>query len=710
MSIVGSKARGPEINFRALGLLAALLLAFPLKTESAPARSAFVKNGIDLFYKGKLRDAARAFDSAIQAKPEDLLTTLDAAIIHRDLEEHHRSQELFEEAKALAPANAHIRAALGWAAMRAGNRNTARSAFYEALKIQTDHEQALLGLARLNLDMGRPKSALTTIEHLLDSHPHNTIGHVFKARAYEALGKPRDAVSAYKGAYRTDPTYTEARLHLGRLYRNLKEPNEAWRQYKRILAVDSRHQEAKRQVKALRPKLTKKPSELIPEKRLKRYLPVARAKSHPKMPVVRVAIGTTAGGQPAAKKEIAFIVNGPFNIIDPETNKILLSASGGKPWKARKIGTGSIYEIVDPNGKQRLRFRRVVAVAPANPAKNSTIVQRLDLARGTRWAAQGDRQLKGTFEIRARGGRGLYLINLVPLEDYVYGVINEEMPVKFDVEALKAQAVIARNHALISKNQYRYHRRYQYDVCDGQHCQVFSGVGGESKKGRRAVDATRGEVLRYNKRLAQTPYSSNCGGHTQDSGEVGGGWHGAPYLLGRKDIKNGGVERKSPWELERWLKSRPKVFCNVPEYLHPSQFRWSRVLSANELGDRVRLRNKKLGYWRKLIIKKRAKSGNVNKLLVTGTRGRHLIQKETRMRGMFGLSSVRNTMFTVEIERNRKGVPTEVYIHGGGWGHNVGLCQYGALGRALAGQSYKEILAHYYRGTQIKNLNYGAVR
>ena len=703
----GSKAGGPEIRTRAPRFFFILLFAAaPTAPAAAPARVKTSEQGVALFYSGKLEDAARAFDAAIRENSDDLLSTLDAAIVRRDLEEHHRSQELFEEAAALDPDNPHIQAARGWASMRAGNRNSARGAFYAALKLQADNEQALLGLSRLNLDMGRPKSALTTLEHLLDAHPENTIAQVFRARAKEALGDRKGAIAAYEDAYNSDPTYTEARLHLGRLYREAGDVDAAWTQYARILAVDSRHEEAKLRAKELRPRLTKKPSELIPERRMKRYLPVVRAEPAETMPVIRVGIGTTAGGNPALKEAVAFVSDGPFDVLDPETGKILASAPANKVWQARRAHRRGEYELIDDAGKRVLSFWRVIALSAKDPKRHSIIVQRLDLSQGTGWAAQGDRQLKGVIEIRARGRAGLYLVNQVPLEDYVYGVINEEMPVKFDLEALKAQAVIARNHALISKMQYRYHRRHDYDLCDGQHCQVFSGIGGESEKGRRAVDATRGEVLRYRGRLAQTPYSSNCGGHTQDSGEVGGGWHAAPYLLGRKDDKEGSVERKSPWELERWLKSRPKVYCNLPGYLHPAQFRWSRVVSANEFGDRVRFRDDELGLWRKLRVLKRAKSGNVNKLKVQGTRSSHVVDKETRMRGIFGLSSIRDTMFTFEIERNRKGVPTEVYLYGGGWGHNVGLCQYGALGRALEGQTYKEILGHYYAGTEVESLGY----
>ncbi|MFH1723666.1 MAG: glutamine synthetase III [Elusimicrobiota bacterium] len=663
------------------------------------------EDGIIHYHRGRLKSAASSFEKAIQASPDDPRPYLDAAILYRDIEKHGRAQELFASAAEFRPTDPDIQAALGWAALRTGDGQTARGAFHAALKVQAKHEMALLGLARLDMDSAKPRAALKTLESLLEAHPHNAVARVLSGRAHEALKELPAAIDAFTEALTADPTYSETRLMLARVYNRLGRSDQAWRQYSKVLNVDPRHRFARKEARRLRKRITRRPDEIIPPRRIKRHLPVVRALARRMMPAIGVAIGTTAGGNPAAKKAVAFVCSGRFAVLDPENGRRLTTGPADKAWVARRRPSGRSYELVDEKGRRRLTFQRVIAVRPLDPERDTTIFQRLSLADGTAWEAQGDRQLKGTVEIRAQGQRGLYLVNRLPLEDYVYGVINEEMPAKFPTEALKAQAVIARNHAIYSKDVLRKHRRYGYDLCDGQHCQVYSGVSGETRKGRAAVDATRGLVLRYKERLAQTPYSSNCGGHTQGGGEVRG-WADVAYLRGRKDVRDARAERKSPWELELWLKGRPKVYCNVPELMHPAHFRWSRLISANELGDRIRLRTKRFGLLRQVRVLRRSKSGNVNRVLFRGTRGRYVLDRENRIRGIFGLGSVRSTMFTIETERDRKGIPTEFYLHGGGWGHGVGLCQYGAAGRALDAQTFREILEHYYPGTHLAELGY----
>ena len=110
------------------------------------------------------------------------------------------------------------------------------------------------------------------------------------------------------------------------------------------------------------------------------------------------------------------------------------------------------------------------------------------------------------------------------MEEYLYGVVPYEMPATFPPEALKAQAVMARTYAL---NHLGEHAKYGYDLCDGQHCQVYGGVTAEAKSARDAVDATRSLVVKYNGRPVSAVFSSNSGGFTQDGKNAG--WNDMPY-------------------------------------------------------------------------------------------------------------------------------------------------------------------------------------
>ncbi|MEE8424643.1 MAG: SpoIID/LytB domain-containing protein, partial [Elusimicrobiota bacterium] len=659
------------------------------------------------YYRGRTTSAAQTFDRAVRVAPKDTLSWLDAAVAYRDLDRHKLSRRFFAKAAAMERKDPDVQAAYGWAALRAKRTKEARQAFRRALALAPDHPQALVGFAQINLRLGRLSAALKSLDHLRSTNPGFIPGHVLTGRALKRLGRIKEAVAAWEKAFKIDSTYTEMRLQLAPLYEKLKRINDAWKQYALILNVSPRHAEARREHRRLGRKLTKKPSDIMPKRSLKRHRPTKTAAGSARMPVIRVAIGTTVGGFPAPKTRIAFTSNVPFEVIDPESKRRLAEGPAKAVWIARRVrrGKNASYELINHKNRRVVSFRKVISVRPKDLKNGSIIFQRLNIQGGTAWEMQGDRQLKGIVELRALGGRGLYLINQLPLEDYLYGVVNEEMPERFPVEALKAQAVIARNHAVQLKRRMTKFNKYHYDLCDGQKCQVYSGVSGESEKGRRAVDATRGQVLKYRGRLAETPYSSNDGGHSQDSGELKT-WTRLPYLKGRKDNRAGYVEVKSPWQLDQWLKKAPKTFCSGHPYAPAILYRWARVLAASELGDRLRRRTRRFGGLRHIRVLKRSKSGNINKVLFIGTRGRLIIDKEQRVRGIFGVSSARSTMFTIEVDRNAKGVPTDIHLSGGGWGHGVGLCQIGAAGRAAAGQDFKTILSHYFPGTKLASLNY----
>ncbi|MBI5596914.1 MAG: SpoIID/LytB domain-containing protein [Elusimicrobia bacterium] len=683
---------------------ASILLALLLPAgASAAHRSARAVQAEALWHRGEPERAAREFEAAFREAPKDRLSALDAAVSWRSDDEHARARRMFESALELGPDDADARAALGWACARSGDPKAARRAFAKALALERDQAQALLGLAHLELESKRPGPAAAAAKRLLAARPAHTVAWVLLARAQEQMGKASLAAEAWQKALDSDPTFVEARLELGRLYGEQGRVNEAWKQFMKALSSDSRNPRARAAAAELRGKISREPSEIIPPRVLKTFAKVQAARPG-RVPTLRVAIGTTASGQPAPKHQVAFLCDGPFEVYDPADGKHVTDGPAGEAWTVRPAAGGG-YEFVDAKEARRARFSKTLGIRPKDPAGHSLMLQRLDIAAGTAWAVQGDRQVKGAVEFRAAGRRGLYLVSLVGLEDYAYGVVNEEMPEKFHEEALKAQAVIARNHALIVKDLWRPHRKHGYDLCDGQHCQVFGGVAAETAKGRKAVDETRGLVLMYKGRLAQTPYSSNCGGHTQDSGETGG-WFEAPYLKGVKDVEGGKFDRMSPWETELWLKRSPPAYCNLPAYIHPSHFRWSRVVGAADLSERLRRRSRAFGELKRVRILRRSVSGNVNKVLFEGTKGRVVLDREAPIRGIFSLASVRNTMMLVETERDAKGRPTELLLYGGGWGHNVGLCQYGALGRALAGHAFPRILEHYFSGTALQNLGY----
>jgi stage II sporulation protein D len=294
------------------------------------------------------------------------------------------------------------------------------------------------------------------------------------------------------------------------------------------------------------------------------------------------------------------------------------------------------------------------------------------------WASGDDPwiELEGSayrskLRLELQRNRRLRVINILDVEDYVRGVVPNEM--FSHPEAFKVQAVISRTLAFYVRDIEKKHRKDGFDICSTGHCQVYRGVDSERPLADAAVAATRGQVLTYRGRPIFSAYHANSGGLTQTVDEA---WPGSirrnfPYLAG--------VE--SPYDSQA---------LGLPGYAWCYQ--WDRVVTPGEIGERLRRRGHDVGEVRDLTIRRRTSTGRVQELGVVGSRGDARLQRPSEVRAVLDTPSA-----FMEIERDARGF----VITGRGRGHGVGLSQHGALGMAKAGYSYEDILAHFYRGVAL---------
>jgi stage II sporulation protein D len=288
----------------------------------------------------------------------------------------------------------------------------------------------------------------------------------------------------------------------------------------------------------------------------------------------------------------------------------------------------------------------------------------------------GFRAYKGSMDINGnpyRGvvrviaqedGRGLQVVNELPLEDYLVGLINNEISSKWPKAVVRAQAIIARTYALGQKKK-RAGELYHLKGTDID--QVYKGSGPEDRRARRAVNDTTGLVLYYKGELALTLYHSNAGGRTEAAKNVWGGEYS--YL--------------------RSVKSHYDK--NAPRY------EWTYSISANKLGEKLRAKGYEIDKVHSVVIKKKTPSRRVVKLQIKGKPDSLELTGE-ELRALLGYANIRSTMIKIKKSRG------EFTFIGKGSGHGVGLSQWGAKGMAEAGRSYKGILKHYYPGTKIKKI------
>ena len=322
-------------------------------------------------------------------------------------------------------------------------------------------------------------------------------------------------------------------------------------------------------------------------------------------------------------------------------------------------------------------------------------VRRVEYGVGYDFHNFEDRAYRGAMQIAAdRSGR-LAVINLIGMEDLLKGLVPSEIFAKAHPEALKAQAVTARGEVLAKIGLK--HTADPYFLCTEQHCAVYKGVSGEAASTNLAVEATRGEMsFDAEGRLVDSVYSAVCGGHTENNDVVWGGVANAS-LRGRPDVLPGKEPPVSPSDLKAFLSTEGAYACRLSSFAQASKFRWEKRFTAKEVDDK--LASLKVGRVFAMTVAERGVSGRARLLSVSGEEGATQLRGELVIRRAFGM--LNSAMFELKAERDPKGRPTAWVFTGGGWGHGVGMCQTGAIGRAEAGQTYRQILEHYFNGAQV---------
>ena len=260
----------------------------------------------------------------------------------------------------------------------------------------------------------------------------------------------------------------------------------------------------------------------------------------------------------------------------------------------------------------------------------------------------------GNIEIW-KGKGGLYLINELPLEEYIRSVVSSEVGVEWDMEALKVQAVISRTYALNQKAQ---NSNPNYDLTSSVLHQVYKGFS-ENARVSYAVMNTGGEVLTYNGGLIEAFYHSTSGTMTEDAEEVFG--RGYPYL---KPVA--GRCETSPY----WI--------------------WERRIPFDEIEKALNISGLKSIKASAFTSTKRTKT-----VEVSHSRGAQYV-KATDLRKILGWTRLPSTNFQITTDGS-----TAVF-DGKGYGHGVGLCQWSALEMAKSGMNYREILQYFYPGTKLE--------
>ena len=382
--------------------------------------------------------------------------------------------------------------------------------------------------------------------------------------------------------------------------------------------------------------------------------------------LVRIALATSA---PRARLS----ATGGWRLYERGGTSVLVTAGDRDEWTVEREGR-QLRAVRDGGARTPLRQGPFVA-RPEDERSQITV---------------GGRRYRGDIIVTV-GDSGLLIVNQLPVESYLRGVVPLEIGDRVTGEeaAVAAQAVAARSYTYARLAALGPSPARAWDLLSSVSDQVYGGADAEKPIADLAISMTGNLVLRYAGRIVNAVYHSTCGGSTAEAPEL---WQtaGEPYLQ-RVSDRIPGTDR---------------YYCDISP-----RFAWTRTLDARTLasGLEAYLRSYAtvtgaIGTVRTVEVESRTPSGRVGTLAIATNRGRHIVRANS-LRYVLrpaGGEILNSTYVTLEPTRAHDGTLTRLVMTGNGYGHGVGMCQWGAIGRSRAGQDFRTILQTYYPGTTVE--------
>ncbi len=347
----------------------------------------------------------------------------------------------------------------------------------------------------------------------------------------------------------------------------------------------------------------------------------------------------------------------------------------------------------------------------------TTLLCGIRIGIGFHWERKKTFAYQGKMIIKESGeGNERWIVNRIAAEEYLRSVIASEMAATSNLPLLKAHAVISRSwlvRRLARKRVvaggraesdspgerirwYDASSHTLFDVCADDHCQRYQGITAEMPRMvDLAIAQTRGEVLVYDGSVADARFSKCCGGRTEEYRYC---WEDlkVPYLVSVADTRKDGsafCDTKDEAVLGQVLNEYDRATKDF--------FEWEKVYTQDELSAIIESKQR-LGLGKIISLKalERGASGRISRLEITGQNGRVVVGKELEIRRTLSPNCLYSSNFNV-IKTTDKAGGVAFTLKGRGWGHGAGLCQIGAAVMGSEGYDYKEILAHYYKGTDV---------
>ena len=642
-------------------------MSFSAAALSFSISSPSEQQALDIYYQGNVERSIREFEQILRLEPGNIPVRWELIRTYYETGEGIRATAVLENLYQEKPADPEVERELFLTLCLTGNYQKALA----MLPLSRETGETLFYQALIRRDTGDPRQAVELLRKSLASENFRPIGW-FVLGELLAETAPTEAETCFRTALRQDPELRNVYFPLGSVLLAQKQYKEAYTYLNRAnqsfpnnnLILRSLNEAARSIPESERS--PRPPGAVAERPRITAAPPKVKPLNQAGLTMVRIGL--------AEKQTLITVKTGGPYILRGSSRAVLFSGDESEQlWI--EIRNSQIL-IQDQQRRNLVIADKSVTLDYPN-TENTTILSGF---------TSEDRAYRGSLEFRLDQGT-LTIINILNIEEYLYGVIPAEMPASWPMEALKAQAIAARSYTMAYLGQ---HKEKGFDLYGSVLSAAYRGVTGEARASTAAVDATKGMYLRAGGQPLKSYYSANHGGYSENTAFVWGTDTFNPAVPDKL------IPLRTVWlplnDLARWIREKPKSYDSAAN-LHSSQaYRWEKWVAAED----IRSRNAEfgsIGEILQIISRGRGISGRTNEVEIKGSQGSMRI-KGDHIRSRLG--GLRSNLFTIRSKLGKDGKPEYFIFQGAGWGHGVGLDQSGAAGMAQAGFTAAQILGHYY--------------
>ncbi len=338
-------------------------------------------------------------------------------------------------------------------------------------------------------------------------------------------------------------------------------------------------------------------------------------------------------------RELNLAIQGTYKFIDMDSGQLIIKGRNIVKARVRLLDKG-LFMGIDVYPTKRLIIK---------PMKDASITI-------------NNHNFRGDVLLMRTPNNRITVINSIDIEDYIKGVLYHEVSHHWPMEALKTQAVATRTYALYMMNLSHHS---DYDVTNDIYSQVYGGKDSERYRTGLAVERTSGQILTFLNRILPTYFHATCAGMTEDAKEL--------------------------WDINLApLHGVPCMFCQASPHIH-----WKKNFRLHDIQTLLNKHDYKIGPIKNITILERDRSERIEKLEITSRDDKTITIAGKDFREIIGPNDIKSNNYEIKMEGYY------ITFSGKGWGHGVGMCQWGALGMAEQQFNYKQILAYYYPGSQL---------